>query len=203
MSPVTLRLFAAGNSPWVMLDRLQQAFSVGLEVVPSAGAVLAAKVQLSFDRTTAYDSERSISITRVAGLATVTDIGHGLTTGDSAIIYGTNSGAVAGTPGNLDTLKGPLNAGLLPGTYGVDVTVVDTNTYTYAVGNTGVLTANGIAKYLRVADHATLGAVTARANGNVAFNVMAVRLQVSSLTTGILPSVDFIVLQGSDGYGVR
>lgn len=179
MRPVLQRLIAIGNGQWVPLNYIQTTFQVGLFIYPGTGVTLAAKVQLAADDPVA--NIRPVSITRVTTTATVVDTAHGLVTGDSIIVTS------AGAP--FDTSVSPFSA---------DITVVDANSYTYVVANTGPTTANVNAKVqsYRVFDHATLAAVTARANGNVAFPIKACRLQVSALSGGAV-SVDFIVLQGS------
>lgn len=178
MRPVLQRFFATGNGPWVPLNYIQNAFQVSLFVNPGTGVTLAAKVQLSGDDAEA--NVRAVSITRVTTTATVVDTNHGLITGDSILV------TAAGAP--FDTSATPFSA---------DVTVVDANTYTYTVANTGPTTAQSSAKVrsLRVFDHATLNAVTARANGNIAFPVKAARLQIATLSGGAA-SVDFVILQG-------
>lgn len=158
-------LSANGNSVWIPVNRLQPQFKVSVFGLPSSGAVLTWKVQHTPDDLS-VDAERQVSIARAGTVATVTDTAHGLSVGDSIIVMGSGST-------NLD------------GTYDV-ATVVDANSYTYTVANTGATaSASGTrAKYLRVFDHATLVGQTGRADGNYAFPVSAVRFVISGYASG-------------------
>lgn len=171
---ISVTLAAAGNSAWIPLNRLQVPFGVALGGMPSSGASLTWKVQHTFDRLDS-DAERLITISRAGTVATVTDAGHKLSVGDSIIVAGSRSSVLDGTN---------------------DIaSVVDANTYTYTVANSGATaSANGTrVKSLRVFDHATLVGQTARADGNYAFPVSACRLVVTTYSSG---NVTLDVLQG-------
>jgi hypothetical protein len=128
-----------------------------------------------------------ISLSRVGTVATVTDtgpygLGHGLATSDSVIISG------AGAP--FDTPFTSIGNGEL----GASITVTSDTQYTYTVANSGpTLSMTGKVIGLRVFPHASLAAVSTRADGNYFEPVRAIRLNVSALTAG---SVDLVVLQG-------
>lgn len=177
MRPIKLTLGALGNTPWVPLDYLQIPFAVGMAAIPSSGAVLTYSVQNSFDT---MEDQDLIKITRAGTVATVTDVAHGLSVGDGIVI--TNSGDA-----NLDTQIANV------------ATVVDANTYTYTVANTG-LTASITAKVLQMRQFpdAILFNQTVRAEGNYAFPTRACRLVVSAYTSG---TVDLIILQGARSHG--
>lgn len=177
MRPVTQRFSVAGLGAPVMVNYIQNAFALALYIYFS-GTTLACKVQLSGDDPSQNRRQPGIpTVTRVTTTATVVDTAHNLVNGSTIFVQG------AGAP--FDT--GPA---------GADITVVDANTYTYTVANSGLAAGqNGFTlAHLRWFDHATLGAVAASANGNVAFPVRAVRLNIATLTAGL---VDFIVEQGA------
>lgn len=171
---ISVTLSAAGNSNWIPLNRLQVPFGVSLAGMISSGAVLVWKVQHTFDRLDS-DAERQISISRAGTVATVTDPAHKLSVGDSIFIMGSRS---TNLDGNFDI-----------------ATIVDANTYTYTVVNTGATVSAGgtRVKSLRVFDHATLTAQAGRADGNYAFPVSACRLVVTAYTSG---NVTLDLLQG-------
>lgn len=168
MRPIVVGpLSANGNSIWIPLNRLQIALSIALAGIPSSGASLIWAVQHTFDDLSS-DSERQVQITRAGTVATLVDAvnPHGLSVGDSLIIMGSGST-------NLD------------GTYDV-ASVVDANTVTYTVVNTGATASNSgtRAKYLRVFPHATLTGQTGRADGNYAFPPTACRFVISGYASG-------------------
>lgn len=173
MRPVSVSLAAAGVSPWIPVNRLQNAFGIGLGVFVSG--TLTAAVQFTMDPLD-IDAADIVTISRASTTATVIHPGHQMATGDSAIITSTGSS-------NLDKAAG------------VTVTVVDANTYTYTVVDTGATADTGFAKSLRlrIFTHATLTGLTARANGNFAYPVSAVRLAITAFTSG---TADLIVQQG-------
>lgn len=180
MRRTQIRLTAAGVTQPVKLNYIQTSFAVALYIYLSTGATLASKVQISGDDPT--DNRQNVaaggSLTRVAAVATLNWTNHNLLVGDTIFIQG------AGAP--FDT-----------GVNGAEVaTVVDANNVTFAVANSGPLTAGQDARwaYLRWFDHSTLGSVTARANGNLAFPVMYTRFNVATLTAGV---VDFEVVEGA------
>lgn len=170
MRPVAVSLSAAGASPWVPVAYNQNSFALGLGVVLTSGANLTYSVDHTFDELAPVTP---ISISRTTTTATVTHLAHGMTSNDSAIISGTQSS-------NLDGQQ--------------TVTVVDANTYTYTVLNSGSTAAVGFAASARVFTHVTLAGLTTRTDGNYAFPVRAVRLRNSAYVSG---TSTLIVLSGS------
>lgn len=176
---------APGNSAWVPLSYYQNPFSVSLEYSPTVDAAgpPVGSVQHTFDNPQV--TRQPTSITRSGTTATVIDPGHGLLTGDCLMVF------ASGDP-NLNTIIG----------VGADVTVVDKDTYTYVVANTGITKAFPTANIvtLRIKDHAQLGTGgtsvpgASRLDGNYAFPVWAVRLKMSALSAG---RADLTVTQGA------
>jgi hypothetical protein len=163
-------LSAAGNSPWLPVNAKQRVFALSLFGSISTGATLQWDVQYTFDD---LGDKLLPKITRSTTTATVILANHGLSVGDSVVVY--NAGA-------------PLD-----GTYDV-ASVVDDNTFTYTVANSGVTATTPEARIirLRVIEHADLHDETGRADGNIAFPVTAVRLVVHDYTDG---STTLTVLQ--------
>lgn len=171
MRPVYLTLAALGDSKWVTINYLQNAFGIGLGVTLSSDANLTCKVQHTFDDPV-DDSKRLVSIARSGTAATVTDNLHGLSTGDSVIIQN------SGDP-NLDT-----NSDI-----GADITIVDANSYTYVVANTGAAASgsNVWLKSFRIFDHSTLTGITGannRSDGNYQFPPLMVRFKTTAYVAG-------------------
>lgn len=169
---------AAGNSAWAPTNYLQKPFSVSLGASITSGAVLTYKVQHTFD-----DPQKVRPITslvRAGTVATVVDPDHRLSVGDSLNVMNTGDA-------NLDGSS-------------IDVaSVVDANTYTYTVANTGILVPaapwNVRIVSLRVFDHAQMTGLSARADGNYAFPIGACRIKVTAYTSG---KVDLEVTQGRE-----
>jgi pyruvate/2-oxoacid:ferredoxin oxidoreductase beta subunit len=168
---------ALGPSPWLPVSYYQNPFSVSLfaSLSPDASGITY-KVQHTPDNPQAM--RQPTSVTRVGTVATVVDPNHRLATGDCVMVF--NSGDA-----NLDTVVGQ----------GADVTVIDVNSYSYVVANTGALVAKPTVQIitLRVLDH-PLMAGTTRMDGNYAFPVMAVRVRITAFTAG---SVNLRVIQGA------
>lgn len=174
MRPVLINRAALGPSPWVPMNYLQNAFGVGLGAVISSGATLTYKVQHAFDDP--WANRRQVSIARAGTVATVTDINHKLSVGDTIWVVGSGSS-------NLD------------GEYDV-ATVVDANSYTYTVVNTGATASEANHTWLssvRAFDHATVVGETTDMDGNYAFPIRLIRLNVTAYTNG---NVDLMILQG-------
>ena len=174
MRPIILSASAAGNSPWAPISYLQNAFAIGLAGIPTSGASLTYTVQHTFD-----DLEKfvPVSVSRTGTVATVTDNDHRLSVGDSVTLTGT------GDP-NLE------------GTYDV-ASIVDANTYTYTVANTGAAASipGSQAVHMRVFnfDDASFVGASTRVDGNYAFPIRAIRLKVNTYNSG---KVDLVILQG-------
>lgn len=176
----TVSITAAGPSNWVPVSYYQNPFSVSLEYAPNADASgIMAKVQSTKDDP--QSSHGVTSLTRVGTTVTVVDPLHGLATNDCVMVMNTEDT-------NLDTARG----------VGTDVTVVDVNTYTYVVANTGILVPAAPHKVrvvtLRVDDHPIMTGMAARADGNYAFPCQAVRIRTTAYTSG---SASLTVIQGA------
>lgn len=171
MRPKRVTVGSQTVSPWIPLNRLQDPFNVALAVTLSSGASLTFKVQHSFDDP---QETYACSITRSTTTATVTLTDHGLVANDSVTVVG------AGAP--------------LDGTFTV-ASVVDANSFTYTVANSGVAISAPGSKLVkhRVFDHETMVGKTANEDGNFAFAVAATRLNVTAYTSG---KATLTVLQG-------
>lgn len=186
MRPVLITQGALGSTLWVPINQLQPAFGIGLGASVTSGAVLTYSVQHTFDDLSTT-MRRGVTITRAATVATVVDIDHRLSVGDSLIITGTGTA-------NLDS---PVDSSGRP--LGNDVaTVVDANSYTYTVANSGPTADQGNTYLLsaRVYNHSTMTGQTGRVDGNYAFSIQACRLKVTAYTSG---KVDLMILQGTGG----
>ena len=173
MRPVTLRLSAAGFSPWIALNRLQWVTNASIAVSLSSGASLTYSVEHTFDDI--HYLNQDISIARTTTTATVTETNHGLSV-DSWIQV-----ANAGDP--------------LDGTFKV-ASVVDANNFTYTVANSGVAVSGPSAtlQKARIFPHSVLAAKTVSSDSNYAFPAMAVRLNVTTYASGF---ADIVLLQGN------
>jgi hypothetical protein len=166
-----------GYTPWVPLNYMQWMFNASVALIPSSdAATLACQGQYTPDPQDIVYA-RSISIARAAAVATVTDPGHGLTTGDGVTVYQSGSSALDG--------------------YQATVTVVNASTYTYPCANSGPTASGGncsavIARQLPIT--AITGTARVVAPLTLYMPVHAVRLNITTLTAGF---VDFLVTQGS------
>jgi hypothetical protein len=179
MRPIKVTQAAAGASPWIPLDYLQRPFNVALAVSLSEDASgITYTVEYTPDNPNPGRKESNpvVSLSRTTTVATLTLANnHGLVTGDSVTVYGSGDA-------NLD------------GTYAVASTPT-TKSLTYTVANTGATAgANSTqAVLMKVFPHDFMAALTARADGNLAFPVMAVRLNNTAYTGG---SSTLNILQG-------
>lgn len=177
LSPQTLS--ANGSSPWIIVGPLQRSFGLGLFLTFSEDANLTATVQHTGDDP--MQNQRAVTLSRTTTTLTITDTSHKLITGDN--IFLDASGDVTNT---------------WPGSY--DVTVVDANTYTVTVANSGAATSTGKVRSFRVFnfDDASLVGVTGtpptRVDGHYDYPIAATRLHVASYSAG---SATLTVQQGS------
>lgn len=172
MRPVTVRKSAAGVSPWIPIDRLARDFQIGLAVKLSSGANLTYSVQHTLDDLHEFTEE--FSIARVAAVATVTRVNHGLSVGD----WGQVRNAPAPFSKEFEVAS-----------------VVDADNFTYAVDNSGATSAaHGTAQLHtgRVFPHSVLAAKVASQDGNYEFPPWACRLNVTAFVGGF---ADLTVLQ--------
>lgn len=173
----TVRLSAAGFSEWIGVN-FQQAngsFATGLGVKLSSGASLTYSVQHTMDNLYKAEADSySWSAARSTTTGTITRVNHGLSVGDYTFF-----------PGG----PAPFNTA-----YAV-ASVVDADSFTITVANSGV-TAVAWGAYqihtARVFSHEDLAGETASADGNYAFPPRAIRLLISSYSSGF---ADLTVIQ--------
>lgn len=165
--PSTVRLSAAGFSPWILLNRLIAGFGVGLGVKLSSNGNLTYSVQHTFDDL--YE-RTEVLFTRSGTSLTVPKINHGLSVDDWVQISG-------GT--------------IWDATYAV-ASVTDQNNFVVTVANSGVTSASGYVQTARLFPHEDLAAETASADGNYEFPPRACRLIVTAFTAGY---ADLTVIQ--------
>jgi hypothetical protein len=153
---------AAGASKWVPVDYTKANFGVALGATISSGAGLTYKAQHTLD--SPYNLV-PCSISRSTTTASLTLADHGLSVGDSLTVVG------AGDP--------------LDGTFAV-AAVTDANIVTYTVANSGNAASDAGARVctMRVLDHSTMTGKTTASDGNYAFPIKAVRVNVTLYTSG-------------------
>lgn len=173
-SPISQTVVAITHSPWIRLDYHAKGFAVGLFVSLSQDAAGVIYTVQHTPDTPDQSFERQVSIARVTTTATVTDVGHGLVTGDNVMVQ-------ASGDANLD------------GDH--DITATGPDTYTYTVSNTGLTASLPTCRLnsFRVFPHHDLAALSAKADGNYAFPPMMCRLNVTALGAG---KVTLSVVQG-------
>jgi len=159
MRPVRVRLAAAGYSAWIPLNRYPSSYAVALALYFSSNKNLTANVQYTLDP---LESQVGVA-SRSTTTATLKLTNHGLSVDDSIVVEG----------------AAPFN-----GTYQV-ASVVDQNTITYTVVDSGAASAGGLSVIpMRVQLHSVLNAITADADSNFSAPPTACRLYVSSYTAG-------------------
>lgn len=173
MNQTQVTVGSATTSAWIPLNTKKPTFGTALFVGLTGTVNLTYSVQHAVPTNTGGQyhpvpgNEVGVNakLTRVTTTATLVWAGHGLTTSDSIVIQG------AGAP--------------FDGTYAV-ASVVDADTITYTVTDSGLATAqDGFqAMLLKVFNHDTLAAKTTADDGNYAFPVPFVRLNVTAYTSG-------------------
>lgn len=179
MKPV-VRLGAAGFSAPVPVDYLANAYGIGLAGVPSSNANLTWGVQHTFDDP-GPDGAFPVTYTQVASTTiTVTDLravngiqGHGLSVADSVFLNG-----IANTP------DGPYQV----------ASVISQTQYTVTSLVNQTAAGSAVGHNFRWFNHVSLVTQTGRLDGNYAFPVRCLRLNVSIYAAGY---VDLIILMGS------
>jgi len=156
---------AVGNTQWVPMNYRQNPFAVSLGVdLDSAASGITYEVQHTLDSLS--KKVIPVSITRSSTTVTVTFASaHDKNTGDSIIVSGSD---VTG----------------MDGTYPVTVTGLTTLTYTSGTSGTATGSGNTECILLTVWPHEFLTAATTSDDGNYAFPVTAIRLNVSTWTAG-------------------
>ncbi len=165
MRSTLIPLGAAGPGPWFPLDTIQSGFGVGYFCSVEQGASLTYKIQHGF-----YDQsrdEQQVYITRSTTTATLTFLNAIIApkVGDSLVV--TSAGA-------------PFD-----GVFDV-ASVTSSTVVTYTVANSGA-TASGagaMALLIRTEDDPIVVSKTASTSGNIAFPVNAIRLNVTTFSSG-------------------
>lgn len=171
MRPTSVRLVAAGYSAWIPLNWAAIDISILIGLVFSSNKNLTANVQYVSDPLV---PQKGVNITRSTTTATLKLTNHGLSVDDSVVV------SDAPAP--------------FAGVYTV-ASVVDQNTITYTVANSGAASATDASAIpMRVQPHPVLTTITADADSNFAYPPTAVRLYVSSYTAGY---VDMNIVSGS------
>lgn len=172
MRQQVVTLSAAGASQWLFTDpRRFLSFQTGLVVTLDSTANLTYDVELTLDANS-QERHQIISIARVTTTATVTLVDHGLAVGDNVTVFNTGES-------NLD------------GSHDV-ATVVDDDSFTYTVADTGAASAEGKLISFRVIKHPTLQGDTTAEAGVQDSPVTAIRLNITAYTAG---SATLTVLQ--------
>lgn len=174
-SPARVVLSAVGNSAWVPLDYIQHPFQVTMAGLLSSTGNLTWGVQYTYDEMN-WDTAEPVKISRTTTVATVTWANHDMVTGDSVIIGSADSS-------NLNSAQ---DSGGRP--IAQDITVVDDNTFTYVVANSGAAADLGFAKALRfrVFPHSILAALTVRSDSNFNLPCKGLRFKITAYTAGRL-----------------
>lgn len=158
-------------SPWHMLDWRQNPFSVSFQVDAVGGAAFI--IELGYSDLVS----KKVTVTRSTTTATLTYANHGLTTGDSVIVY--NCGA-------------PLD-----GTF--TVTRSSSNVVTYTVANSGATAVYpdlARAIFIKPMTHSSFSSpATASIDCQAGAPVQFVRLKV---TTGAAGNATLLISQGSN-----
>jgi len=167
MRIASLSLSAVGQTPWVNVDEAQAAFGVGFNVdLDSAASGITFKIEHTFDD---IGKKQPALLSRSATTVTVACLAHSLNVGDSVVVL--DGDVAARTTG-------------LSGTFQV-VSVVDVNNFTYTSTVSGTVNSTGVnVVLLRVQPHSSITASTASVDGNYAFPVEAIRLNVTAWAAG-------------------
>ena len=170
MRPQSVSVSSATTSAWVPIDRAQAAFGVGFNVdLDSTSSGVTFKIAHTFDDLSKIQIG---TIARSTTTVTVTTGAvHNLNTGDSVVV---------------------LNANQLTGASGLDgqytVTVTSSTAFTYTSATSGTVNTSPMAVQLillRVQPHATITGNTASVDGNYAFPITAMRLNVTAWSAGV------------------
>lgn len=162
MKPQTVTVGSATVSAWVPLNPRQNPISVSLAVTLSSGAALTYKVQHTLDNPNDFID---CLATRSTTTATIKYADHGLTTSDYVVIQGV----------------APFDSGAAG--YAV-ASVVDADTITVTVANSGSAGSVVRVARARVFDHDTITGKIAQFSGNYVLPVQACRLNVTAYTSG-------------------
>lgn len=170
MRPISVRLTAAGVTPWIPLNRLARDFKVALAVLLSPTATLTYTVQHTLDLMQDFENNTA---TRSGTTATFIVPSHGLSVADFVKAMG------YGAP--------------FDGEFAV-ASVSDDDTFSVTVANSGLLVGGpGRLQIARVLPHSSLAAQSSSGDGNYNYPPIATRLNITAYTDGF---ADFKVSQG-------
>lgn len=165
-------------SSWIPVDSSQAAFGIGFNVdLDSTASGITFKVEHTFDDLALL---KVATIARSGTTVTVTtSAAHGLNTGDAVVILNANQNT---------------RASGLDGQYTIAVSSSTVFTYTSSVSGT-VNTTTPVINYvgLRVQTNSSVSGNTSSVDGNYAFPVKAIRLNVTAWTAG---TATLTVVQG-------
>ena len=163
MRPKKQTLSAAGSSNWVPISQYVDGFGISIGVTLSEGANLTYSVQHSFDNTS---DRKETTFARIAGTATaVFKEPHNKSVGDSIVVESSSS--------------------VFSGTHEI-TNVPDPVSVQYSVPILGDTSASGTSVLLSVFDNDDLKDQTQNGQGNYLFPPSAIRLTVSSYTSGVV-----------------
>jgi hypothetical protein len=178
MKPI-YRQAVLGPGPAIPMDYRTVPFAVGVMGVPSSNATLTWAVQHTLDDP-GPDGAFPVSYSQTTTVITVTDLrqlngvnGHGLSVGDSVYL--------AGVPGIPDSTELTV------------ATVTSQSVYTLTAPLSQSAAGNAVAHNFRWDTHVSLTGQTGRNDGNYAFPVRAIRLNITAYTAGY---IDLMLLQG-------
>ena len=160
MRPVSVTLSASGASQWAPVNCYSEG-PIGLYFDITSGATLTSKVQLTADD---LIDDKYCAIAQSGTTATLVLFDHGLSVGDSVVVMGAH-------PADLDGER-------------TVVSVVSVNIVTYTATNSATRAVEARAIPLRVFDHASMSAMTAKTQGSQATPVTGIRLNNTAYTDG-------------------
>ena len=150
---------SGGSSRWITVDSMQNAFGIGMGVTFSMNNTATATVYHTFDPTDGPTHQVSVSCSG-STTVTVTDVNHGLISGDSVTITGATNSVINGT---------------------YDITALTDNTYSYTIASSQTYSGIVNCLSLRVFPHSTLVDIAGvRADGNYAFPIYACKVKMIS-----------------------
>jgi hypothetical protein len=159
--PIAITIGSQTRSAWIPLDTTLTPFSVGI------GCVCSSNKNLTYSVEYAHDTPLEPVPCRISAAGTTATLvltNHGLSTADSIIVIGSN----------FENFNG---------TYQV-AGVTDQNTITYTIASTTGATVSSKVCPMRVFVHPTIVSKTDDSDGNFAYPVQAMRLNVSAWVAG-------------------
>ena len=167
MRTQAVTLGSATFSEWYPMNSKQTPFNVGISVTLTPSASLTYSVQHTSDNLFERTSQCSFSRTTTA--VSVTQIAHGLSVGDWVHVEGANT----------------ISTDVFDGDFAV-AAISSADIFTYTVANTGATVGKTGARIstAKVRENANLSAATASGDTNYAFPCRAVRLKITTYSSG-------------------